>query len=116
MLQTFWGDVINLYAVLRCVTGRISICYLRTAVKMMADLLRRGGVSTPTEKRCGQDARLAATQATKAFTHSLLFPTLSPIILGADCGAAFAADSSMRLQELAPWRGQRCDFFFFFSF
>lgn len=41
MLQTFWGDVINLYAVSRCVTGRISICYLRTAVKTMVDLLRR---------------------------------------------------------------------------
>lgn len=91
MLQTCWGDVINLYAASRCVTGRISICYLRTAVKTMADLLRRGGVSIPTETRCGQDARLAAAQATKAFTHSLLFPTPSPIILGAARGAAFAA-------------------------
>lgn len=82
----------------------------------MADLLRCGGVSIPTETRCGQDAGFAATQATKAFTHSLLFPTLSPIILEADRGAALAADSSMRPQELASWRGQRCDFFFFFAF
>lgn len=116
MLQTFWRDVINLYAVSRCVTGRISICYLRIAVKTMADLLRRGGVSIPTETRCGQDAGIAATQATKAFTHSLLFPTPSPIILEADRGAALAADSSVRLQELASWRGQRDFFFLIFAF
>lgn len=70
----------------------------------MADLLCRGGVSISTET-CGQDAGLAATQATIVFTHSLFFLTPSPIILEADPGAAFAADSSMRLQELASWRG-----------